>query len=92
MASLRKARADHCYSSRVGLAADRTGGFYRQLTLTLRVNEEIPLEDLIAHLDSVGYERREPVEMVGDYSLRGGILDIFPAEIRSRSASSFSAI
>jgi transcription-repair coupling factor (superfamily II helicase) len=54
--------------------------FYRQLALTLRVNEEIPLEDLIAHLESVGYERREPVEMVGDYSLRGGILDIFPAE------------
>ena len=54
--------------------------FYRQLALTLRVGEEIPLEDLIAHLDSVGYERREPVEMVGDYSLRGGILDIFPAE------------
>ena len=54
--------------------------FYRQLALTLHVNEEIPLEDLIAHLESVGYERREPVEMVGDYSLRGGILDIFPAE------------
>ncbi|MGA2600716.1 MAG: transcription-repair coupling factor [Bryobacteraceae bacterium] len=54
--------------------------FYRQLALTLRVNEEIPLEDLITHLESVGYERREPVEMAGDYSLRGGILDIFPAE------------
>jgi transcription-repair coupling factor (superfamily II helicase) len=54
--------------------------FYRQLALTLRVGEEIPLEDLIAHLESVGYEKREPVEMTGEYSLRGGILDIFPAE------------
>ena len=54
--------------------------FYRALALTLRVNDEIPLEDVIAHLESIGYERREPVEMVGEYSLRGGILDIFPAE------------
>ena len=27
-----------------------------------------------------GYERREPVEMVGEYSLRGGILDVFSPE------------
>ncbi len=33
-----------------------------------------------AHLNSIGYEKREPVEMVGEYSIRGGILDVFPAE------------
>ncbi len=44
------------------------------------MGEEIPLEDLLAHLESIGYEKRDPVEMVGEYSLRGGILDIFPAE------------
>lgn len=54
--------------------------FYRQLALTLRTGEEIPLEDLLAHLESIGYERRDPVEMVGEYAIRGGILDIFPAE------------
>jgi transcription-repair coupling factor (superfamily II helicase) len=54
--------------------------FYRSLALSIRVNDEVPLEDVIAHLESIGYERREPVEMVGEYSLRGGILDIFPAE------------
>src|SRR5689334_21921085 len=54
--------------------------FYRQLALTLRTGDEIPLDDLLAHLESIGYERRDPVEMVGEYSLRGGILDIFPAE------------
>jgi transcription-repair coupling factor (superfamily II helicase) len=54
--------------------------FYRQLALALRVGEEIPLQDLLAHLESIGYEKRDPVEMVGEYSLRGGILDIFPAE------------
>ncbi len=54
--------------------------FYRQLALTLRVGEEISLEDLTQHLDSIGYERREPVEMTGEYSVRGGIFDVFPAE------------
>ena len=54
--------------------------FYRQLALTLRTTEEIALEDVIAHLESIGYERREPVEMVGEYSVRGGILDVFPAD------------
>ena len=54
--------------------------FYRQLATTLRTGEEIPLDMLVAHLESVGYERREPVEMTGEYSVRGGILDIFPAE------------
>lgn len=51
--------------------------YYRQLTLTLKVNEEIGPEDLCAHLDSIGYERRDPVEGVGEYSIRGGILDVF---------------
>ena len=54
--------------------------FYRQLAVTLRVGEEIPLDDLIQHLESIGYERRDPVEMVGEYSVRGGIFDVFPAE------------
>lgn len=54
--------------------------FYRQLTLTLKVGEEVPLEAVVAHLESVGYERREPVELTGEYSVRGGILDVFPAE------------
>jgi transcription-repair coupling factor (superfamily II helicase) len=56
------------------------GEYYRQLALRLRVGDEIPLEDVLAHLESIGYERREPVEMVGEYSVRGGILDVFSPE------------
>jgi len=56
------------------------GDFYRHLALRLRVGEELPLEDVVAHLESIGYERREPVEMVGEYSVRGGILDVFSPE------------
>ncbi len=56
------------------------GDFYRQLALRLKVGDEIPLEEVVAHLESIGYERREPVEMVGEYSVRGGILDVFSPE------------
>jgi transcription-repair coupling factor (superfamily II helicase) len=54
--------------------------YYRQLALKLRIGEEVPLDELVAHLESIGYERREPVEMVGEYSVRGGILDVFSPE------------
>ena len=56
------------------------GDHYRQLALKVRTGDELPLDDLLAHLESIGYERREPVEMVGEYSVRGGILDVFPPE------------
>jgi transcription-repair coupling factor (superfamily II helicase) len=62
------------------LLRTESADFYRQLAIELRVGEELPLEDLVQHLESIGYELREPVEMVGEYSVRGGIFDVFPAE------------
>jgi transcription-repair coupling factor (superfamily II helicase) len=66
----------------VGSALLRTESrdFYRQLAVSLKVKEEVSPEELIAHFRSIGYEQRDPVEMVGEYSMRGGILDVFPAE------------
>jgi transcription-repair coupling factor (superfamily II helicase) len=66
----------------VAAALSRTEAppYYRQLTQNLHVKDEVPLDDLAAHLESVGYERRDPVEMVGEYSIRGGILDVFSPE------------
>ena len=40
--------------------------------------EEIDLQDLTASLISMGYEKAALVRSVGDFSLRGGIIDIFP--------------
>src|SRR5208282_5802361 len=54
--------------------------YYRQLALKLKVGDDLPLDEVILHLQSIGYEKREPVEMVGEYSLRGGILDVFSPE------------
>ncbi len=56
------------------------GEHYKQLAVHLKERDEVPLEDLTAHLESIGYTRREPVEMVGEYSVRGGILDAFSPE------------
>ncbi|MEQ1946928.1 MAG: transcription-repair coupling factor [Bryobacteraceae bacterium] len=67
-------------SAASALARTYNSAHYRHLAVTLRTGEELPLETIEAHLQSIGYERREPVEMTGEYSIRGGILDVFPAE------------
>ena len=54
--------------------------FYRNLGWKLQVNDEFFLEDLESGLLSVGYERRELVDMVGQFSVRGGIIDIYSPE------------
>jgi len=54
--------------------------FYRSLGLSLRTGDELPLDGLVEHLESVGYRRRDPVEMAGEYSVRGGIVDVFTPE------------
>jgi len=54
--------------------------YYRRLALPLETGDEMPMELIAEHLESTGYQRRDPVEMVGEYSVRGGILDVFPPE------------
>jgi transcription-repair coupling factor len=54
--------------------------FYSSLALELKVFDELNLDDLVEHLRSVGYEPGEPVAAVGQYSVRGGIVDVFPPE------------
>ena len=44
----------------------------------LTVGLERPPEELVQYLVKSGYLREEPVTSVGAYSMRGGILDIFP--------------
>ena len=46
--------------------------------ITLKSGEEFLFEELIDKLNSYGYIKTDFVEMPGDYSVRGGIIDIFP--------------
>src|SRR6202007_3290752 len=53
---------------------------YLSLARTLATDTEIPLEELITHIGSVGYTRTEIVEMPGQFAMRGGIVDVFSPE------------
>src|SRR5438309_5169866 len=53
---------------------------YLYLTRTLAKDTEIPHEELITHLGSVGYTRTEMVELPGQFAVRGGIVDVFSPE------------
>ena len=51
-----------------------------EASLTLRCGEEHPLGALCAHLSKQDFERVEQVTARGQWSLRGGIMDIFPLQ------------
>jgi transcription-repair coupling factor (superfamily II helicase) len=51
---------------------------FEAAVLTLRPGEDHALERLTAHLARHGYRRTDLVYEVGDYAVRGGILDFFP--------------
>ena len=51
--------------------------YYAALAVTVKRSEEIDIEVLTAHLASVGYTQMDIVEMPGQYTRRGGILDVY---------------
>ncbi|MGD0888293.1 MAG: transcription-repair coupling factor [Acidobacteriaceae bacterium] len=54
---------------------------YAALALRLKCGEEYLPEMLVEHLLSVGYTRVDVVEMSGQVTLRGGILDVYSPEM-----------
>ncbi|MFP5211261.1 MAG: transcription-repair coupling factor [Acidobacteriota bacterium] len=54
--------------------------YYAGLAVTLRRGEEVDLEVLTGHLASVGYTQADLVEMPGQFTRRGGILDVYSPE------------
>jgi transcription-repair coupling factor (superfamily II helicase) len=54
--------------------------YYASLAVTLKRGEEIDVEVLTAHLASVGYTQMDLVEMPGQFTRRGGILDVYSPE------------
>jgi transcription-repair coupling factor (superfamily II helicase) len=55
--------------------------YYAALALRLRVGEEHLPEMLVEHLLSVGYTRVDVVEMPGQVTVRGGIMDVYSPEM-----------
>ncbi len=54
--------------------------YYTSLSVTVRRGEEVDVEMLTAHLASVGYTQMDLVEMPGQFTRRGGILDVYSPE------------
>ena len=55
-------------------------GYYAGLAVTLKRGEEVDIETLTAHLSGVGYTQMDLVEMPGQFTRRGGILDVYSPE------------
>ncbi len=47
-------------------------------SFTVKKGDEFPMDDIISGLVETGYERKALTEEPGDFSERGGIIDIFP--------------
>ncbi len=58
----------------------RTAEYYSDLARILRRGESFDVDNLLAHLNTVGYTAADVVEMPGEYALRGGILDVYSPE------------
>jgi len=54
--------------------------YYASLAVTVRRGEELDVEVLTGHLASVGYTQMDLVEMPGQFTRRGGILDVYSPE------------
>ncbi|MGA8743805.1 MAG: transcription-repair coupling factor [Terracidiphilus sp.] len=54
--------------------------YYSSLAVTVRRGEELDVEVLTGHLASVGYTQMDLVEMPGQFTRRGGILDVYSPE------------
>lgn len=52
--------------------------YFDGASLTLKVGEELPLDDLLAVFVRSGYGRSDTVREPGEYAVRGGIVDVFP--------------
>ena len=51
---------------------------FAEAGLALKPGASIPLEELLAFLERHGYQRTGTVREPGEYSMRGGILDLYP--------------
>lgn len=53
---------------------------YKKRTTEIKKGREIPTGEVVKALTEAGYARAEQVEGVGQFAMRGGILDFFPPD------------
>src|SRR5262249_35471676 len=65
--------------SAVALAEEVPDPALRPRSFALEVGQLLDLEECAAELVAAGYERTDQVQERGQFALRGGLLDVFPA-------------
>jgi transcription-repair coupling factor (superfamily II helicase) len=58
----------------------RPAEHYAALARVVRRHDSLDVEELVQHLNTVGYTAVDVVEMPGQYAVRGGLLDAYPPE------------
>lgn len=51
---------------------------YQESRILVRVGDTVVLDDFLRKMTDIGYERVERVEKKGEFSVRGGIVDLYP--------------
>ena len=69
------------------LGARKTHSFFQDNTLYVEKNQKYNFSQFLRKLDEMGYEKVQKIENLGEFSQRGGIIDVFP--INSEQAIRF---
>jgi transcription-repair coupling factor (superfamily II helicase) len=64
------------------LEADKTQSFFQDNTLCVEKDQKINLSEILRKLDEMGYERVLEVSFPGEFSQQGGIIDVFPINLK----------
>ncbi|MFH1509522.1 MAG: DEAD/DEAH box helicase [Candidatus Nealsonbacteria bacterium] len=65
------------------LDARKTQSFFQDNTLFLQSNQKVNLSELLRKIDEMGYEKVLNISFPGEFSQRGGIIEIFPINFMS---------
>ena len=63
------------------LQAKKTQSFFEDNTTYLEKNKEYKFSQFLRKLDEMGYEKVQKISEPGEFSRRGGIIDIFPVNL-----------
>jgi len=71
------------------LAASKTQSFFQDNLIFLEKNQRYNFSQFLRKLDEMGYERVFEVQEPGEFSQRGGIVDVFPVNSRQAARIDF---
>ncbi len=63
------------------LEARKTQAFSEDNTIYVEKSREIKFSEFLRKLDEIGYEKVQQVQEPGEFSRRGGIIDVFPLNL-----------